>query len=725
MKKLLSVLLAAVLLLSTAALALPASAEVASAAKTVYLSDAGNDTNAGTKDAPVATLLKAYQLLGAEGGVVSIVGTATIVKDPDENADYRALCKNLMNAIGKVTITSEDGTGKLSVESSGIWFPGATELTNLVLYAARTNDVIFLVGNCHPLVIGENVTVEKADAAPDYPVIYGSGMYSVMGWFGDSNTNTNVVIKSGKWSKVYGGGCTYHSDWGLVDDVKGNVQVTVEGGEITELYGGGAGGGNGILTIAGDVTVDVKGGTIGKLFANNGNQDAVIGGKNTVTVTGGTVNEITVNSFGGDDKVTGATLLKCTEAYKTLASGFETVEVIADQTEEGNVVYVSDEGSDENAGSKTAPVKTLLKAYQLLGAEGGVVRIVGTVTVVKDPDENADYRALCKNMMNAIGKVTITSEDGTGKLLVEASGIWFPGATELNNLILVAAYKAYNIYLVGNCHQLVIGENVTVELADGAPGYPIIYGSGMYSVMGWFGDRNTSTDVIVKSGTWQDVFAGGCTYHSDWGLVDDVKGNTSVTVEGGVISNLYGGGNGGGNGILNIKGDVTVNVKGGTIGKVIANNALKEAMIEGNVTLNITGGTITEITANSFDGDYKVLGKITLNCNDEYRALAKNFPTYAPEGNTTTEAPTTTQEPGATTTEKPVTTTEKPVTTTEKPATTTEKPATTTVPTEAETNGPTDDTANEGGCSSLIGGSIAIILAIAGGAMLITRNKED
>lgn len=385
-------------------------------------------------------------------------------------------------------------------------------------------------------------------------------------------------------------------------------------------------------------------------------------------------------------------------------------------------VYLSDTGNDTNAGTKAAPVATLLKAYQLLGADGGVISIVGTATIVKDPDENADYRALCKDatLMNVIGKVTITSEDGNGKLIVQSSGIWLPGDTEFTNMVLYAEYTGYNIYLVGNCHQLVIGENVTVEKAAGAPGWPIIYGSGMYSVMGWFGDKNTSTDVIVKSGTWQDVFAGGCTYHSDWGLVDDVKGNASVTIEGGEIANVYGGGNGGGNGILTIKGNVTVNIKGGTIGKVIANNANQDAIIEGTATVNITGGTITEITVNNFNGDNKVTGTILLNCNDTYRALATNFPEIDPD--TGKEVDPTNPEQNPTTTE-PSTTTAEPNITTAKSDTTTAPDKNTTVG-EGSTTGTGSDE-KEKGCSSVIGGSVAIILAVAGGAMFLARKKED
>lgn len=713
MKKLFSLLLVAAMLLTTSILVVPTSASNANE-KTVYISNAGNDANAGTAEAPVATLLKAYQLLGVEGGKIVVNGDLTV------SGEYRALCDDatLNNLIGHVTITSENNA-TLTIAEQGIWFPGATTIENIKIHCAYAAFNSYLIANCHDFVIGEGVTVTKADTAYGFPIIYGSGMYSFL-WI-QEGASSNVTVKSGTWAEVYGGGAANGRGWGThIDDVPGNVSVSILGGTIDKVYGGSNGGVGGTdpVAIMGNVAVTVSGGTINEVIANSATANTVIKGNATVTVSGGTVTAIKVNDFGeGNDCVDGTTKLFCAEAYNALASGFQSVAALPTV----KTVYISDAGDDANAGTKAAPVATLLKAYQLLGAEGGVISIVGEVTIVKDPDENADYRALCKDasLMNVIEKVTITSEDGNGKLVVKSSGIWLPGATEFTNMVIYADYAAYNIYIVGNCHQLVIGENVTVEKADNAPGWPIIYGGGMYSVMGWFGEKNTSTDVVIKSGTWAKVFAGGCTYHSDWGLVDDVKGNASVTVEGGVIAEVYGGGAGGGNGILTIKGDVTVNVSGGTIDKVVANNETNGAIIEGKATVNITGGTIGEIVVNDFGGDNKVTGTILLNCSDEYRALAKNFPEIDPETGLevvpTPPAEEDTSEDTSEASKEPVSTAAPADTNAPSEEVTTEEEATT-----STTSGD-----NEKGCGSVIGGSLAIILAVAGAGVLVARKKED
>lgn len=720
MKKLFSILLAAVMLLSTFSLSVFATEGTGATVKTVYISGVGNDSNAGTSDAPVATLLKAYQLLGAEGGKIVVSGDLTV------SGEYRALCddQSLNNVIGHVTITSSDNA-TLTIAEQGIWFPGDTTVENIKIHCAYAAFNSYLVANCHKFVIGEGVTVTKADGAYGYPIIYGSGMYSFL-WITEG-ASSNVTVKSGTWAEVYGGGAANGRGWGThIDDVPGNVSITVEGGTIDKVYGGSNGGVGGTdpVVVYGDVSIDIKGGTVNAVIANSATANTSIEGSVTVTVSGGTITSIGVTDFGeGNTGVKGTTKLICEDSYAAIATGFATVEKPAAY----KTVYLSDLGNDTNAGTKAAPVATLLKAYQLLGAEGGVISIVDTATVVKDPDENADYRALCKDatLMNVIGKVTITSEDGNGKLIVKSSGIWLPGATEFTNMVLYADYTGYNIYLVANCHQFIIGEGVKVEKAEGAPGWPIIYGSGMYSVMSWFGDKNTSTDVIIKSGTWQDVFAGGCTYHSDWGLVDDVKGNASVTVEGGVIANVYGGGNGGGNGILTISGNVTVNIKGGTIEKVFANNATVDAIIEGDATVNITGGTIGEIVVNEFYGDNCVTGTILLNCDDTYRALAKNFPEIDPETGKEV-VPTTppddsgdepsTDDPGN---NPPVDSGSNGNDRETNANTETTAPETT----PSDTN--TTDGENKKGCGSVIGGSVAFILAVAGVAMLVARKKED
>ena len=252
----------------------------------------------------------------------------------------------------------------------------------------------------------------------------------------------------------------------------------------------------------------------------------------------------------------------------------------------GSVVYLSGEGSDENDGSRENPVATLVKAYELLGAEGGTVCLIGDLTIAEE------YRALCDLSADSVGPVTLTSE-GDVTLTINSTGIWFPSDTVIETIHLHCTYTEFNSYLVANCNSLTIGENVTVTKAEEAYGYPIIYGSGFYSFAYMDKFSNENANVTIQSGTWAEVYAGGGA--NGWGHVDDVPGNATVTVTGGTIGTLYGGGNGsvGGEREVAIEGNVRLDISGGTIEQVIANGKTANAPIKGDVTVRITGGEIT------------------------------------------------------------------------------------------------------------------------------------
>ncbi len=592
----------------------------------VYVSDAGDDGAAGTKDAPKKTLEGAYALLGEHGGRVVLAGNLTV------SGEYRALCAG-GKTVGAVTISAEEGA-VLTVTDQGIWFPGDTKLENLSMHFTYGDFYGLLVANCHRFEVGEGVTVTISDSAYGYPAIYGGGYYSQT-WMIPEKGFSDVIVRSGRWSQVFGAGATHHADWGLVDDVPVDVRVLIAGGKIESVYGGGNGtvGNDGLpTTVAGNVSVEVTGGEVKHIVANGLSTGATITGNATVRVTGGDVEDIKVNLFGEDDAVGGETELIAPPAYAALASGFGKVTLLEGENPDEptvhpkrDIVYLSGAGSDRNDGSPEHPVETLLAAYNLLKETGG------KIVVTADARVEGEYRALCgkdaegtpTELLGKIGPVVLTAENGA-KLTVVGQGIWFPSETVIENIALHFTYTAANAYLVANGYRFTIGENVTVTVGEGAQ-YPIIYGGGMYSFL-WI-PEGTSSEVTVKSGTWAAVFGGGAANGRGWGThIDDVK-DTHVTVEGGKIETVYGAGNGtvGGTDPVAVKGNVTLDIKGGEIGAVVGNGAGGNAPVEGNVTINITGGTIGEIRMTRLGNRNFVSGTVTLNCNDSYRKLANGF----------------------------------------------------------------------------------------------------
>ncbi len=137
MKKLLALMLVCLMVVPFGMLATTAAS---AAGKTVYLSDTGVDTAAGTDAAPVATIAKAYELVGNEGTIV-IKGTYTF-KDTFTAPDHT----------GVVTIKGADATAKLALTNGKRFlFGGETVFTDLYaelasgtfLFSPRFNDCTF------------------------------------------------------------------------------------------------------------------------------------------------------------------------------------------------------------------------------------------------------------------------------------------------------------------------------------------------------------------------------------------------------------------------------------------------------------------------------------------------------------------------------------------------------------------------------------------------------
>ncbi|MBR3161162.1 MAG: hypothetical protein IKF19_00320 [Bacilli bacterium] len=155
-----------------------------------------------------------------------------------------------------------------------------------------------------------------------------------------------------------------------------------------------------------------------------------------------------------------------------------------------------------------------------------------------------------------------------------------------------------NIYGGGKGAQTFVSNNVDITIGTtGGGNVPTISGSAYGgSALGTVnGDTasstatSTTTKVTVKSGIIGSVFGGGQGDTSN--TTPYVRGNVTVTVDGGTITNVYGG-----NDLKGTpSGTVTVNINGGTVTSAYAG---------GNQTsvttpyINVTGGTVT----NAFGG---------------------------------------------------------------------------------------------------------------------------
>lgn len=271
---------------------------------------------------------------------------------------------------------------------------------------------------------------------------------------------------------------------------------------------------------------------------------------NVYTLADSNVNE----AFDGEDK-----------------SVFLHVNVLSEQdgsdiekTEEKTIYLSSDKGNDQNNGEDVStPVATLPKAIELLGADGGNIKIVGTYDHATGFGEKENR-----------GHITLSGYDGTSTFVY--SKTWaLGGDTTIENINWKV--NANSIYILAMGHTIEIGMGVTVTKGENVGCYMSIRGGGDTN------EINGDTHIILCSGTFFHI-AGGTANRN-------VNGNTLIEIYGGTFVNGVQGGN---------------------------NSYIKDSPgeITGNTTIKIYGGDFTNCTnLSGSDGsdNAKVLGTRTLD----------------------------------------------------------------------------------------------------------------
>lgn len=350
----------------------------ASAVGTVYISDSGSDSAAGTAAAPVQTAARAAELLGGAGRIV-LSGDLTLPAD------------TVLSADGALTFMAQ-GDAELRL-GGNLYLDCDVTFTGMSLYFQKSNAKIFCCG--HDLTVESTVTNRYSGTAP---AIYG-GSYA--GRAGESAETLvfrdfAVHVGGGTWSALAGGSFRNGEEQpvGTVGDVRltvsggsfvgaasaaTNSAISVTGFDALEgdgsllitggsfacgIFGVGRPGYNSTASnhqhIEGDLSITISGGsfTSGKIAAV---QDAVaseVDGDFTLTVQGGSF----AAGFGGFDATgtRGVALADLKRAYFTQTSvGFD------------DLLYLSANGTGDGrtADAPTASVKP----------RGGKLVLCGTV----------------------------------------------------------------------------------------------------------------------------------------------------------------------------------------------------------------------------------------------------------------------------------------------------------------------------------------------------------
>lgn len=186
----------------------------------VFVSNEGNDENDGSSaDAPVATLKRAFGLLGSEGGTIVVCGDVAILDECDSTYEYTADGSTQTPTDGRyaapaheglVYITSSyGGTDYEGQLTFGVWNDhGSNKANHYILggpttfenihFACSTNPVFYARG--HFITMGEGIT----SAATLLVVGYDQGTYLTKDYEVSTDVDTHIILKSGKYHTVVG-----------------------------------------------------------------------------------------------------------------------------------------------------------------------------------------------------------------------------------------------------------------------------------------------------------------------------------------------------------------------------------------------------------------------------------------------------------------------------------------------------------------------------------------
>ncbi len=223
---------------------------------TVYVSDGGSgDGSAAGK--PLASLTRAYEALGTDGGTIVIVDTVTVPKNRIGTKET-AFVEPFHD--GKITVKGADADAVLRF--SGVYqyhMSGETEFSDLTFASASSSAYIDMAGRGYPLTMGEGLSMQGNDAISGTQntkiIVYGGYREGAV-LDGAAHADPCLTVKSGSYYAIRGFNRT-------VDITSyGKATLTVGGDVYTKYLEAGStsyshfsGEAGATVSIIGDVTV--------------------------------------------------------------------------------------------------------------------------------------------------------------------------------------------------------------------------------------------------------------------------------------------------------------------------------------------------------------------------------------------------------------------------------------------------------------------------------------
>ena len=438
----------------------------------------------------------------------------------------------------------------------------------------------------------------------------------------DKKTTVHIYDCDNTIEYVYGGGNAANVGTDTLGGIKSATHVIIDGGRIEWVFGGGngAGVGNPGANIYNDVNVEYHAGDITYLFGGS-NEKGLIGGSKNVSILNDlscAIDNHIAELYGGNNKApitggAGTTLtMPCTSNPCSIGAVFGGSREAAIS---GDVVLTIEGGEYDyvfggNNISGVIDGNVTLNLYggtigQAFGGNKGGGSITGNITVNVE-DHGLDCPLEVNHVFGAGDQAVYTAPTGvgardynpmvyvnhlrtgktvTGNVYGGGNGdpdddTQVPGSVTGNPMVIIGdtttgheSYRAAisgNVYGGGNAAKVTGSTTVLMQKTNSTVEHDIYGGGNLAHVTG-------SSNVNVLGGTVsQDVYGGGAL--ADVGTSD--SDSTIVTISGGTVRNVYGGGLGQTEPediAAFVNGKVKVKALGGTIGNMFGCNNVKGA----------------------------------------------------------------------------------------------------------------------------------------------------
>lgn len=395
---------------------------------------------------------------------------------------------------------------------------------------------------------------------------------------------------------IYGGSYNSRGDTNTV----GSTTVSIAGGNVLYVYGGSLGG-----EVTGITNVYITGGTVGSTKASGavygGSEDGIVTGYTNVTISG--TARIIGNVYGGGNNstatvygTTNVNVLESGEIYGSVFGGGDTASVYGETYVRLSGGFIGTASSDSavygggNIGAVFGGTNVL--AYGDAKVYGSVFGGGNLIASTVNGSGDGQYEGAYTN-------VSISDN-------AEITGFVMGGgnASSLIDYIDPITYVTYpsktNVTVSGGTASAVYGGGMSGAVSIA---HVSISGGSVTSVIGGgYEGMVTTTDVVISG----NAIVSNAVYGGGYGIVNggDVSLSTSVTIDGGTVSTVYGGGYKGdviGTGTSN-PAKTTVTVSGGTVtGNIFGGGYLQGATIgtsdsfPGETYVIIDGGNITNV----------------------------------------------------------------------------------------------------------------------------------